>query len=276
MRAEFSEFSFGYAVTEELVAYRRSYDRISPPRFPTLRDERRLGYDVKLRLSCCLLYLQFKLCDVMVRNTAKEIADTNLPLTTPFLRMKLMPGKRSPQHQLLLDLERQGERVFYVAPRFYDKYDFCRHYQKRGIVRHSAFIMPSGIGSLPDDKPHHVSFDRFANSGWLLSEPTDVTGILSGDALKDRIQDDLKEERSAHDRGLTALQRMRRVLAERGDRERYAIRQSDDASFWPDEDYDRILNQAEGDGMLLRHLDFLARRDFGAFLVPIYDYKIEG
>lgn len=205
------------------------------------------------------------------------MTSTNLPLTTPFLRMNLMPAKRSPQHRLLLGLERQGERVFYTAPRFYNDNDFCCYYQKQRIVRHSAFIMPSGIGDLPDDdNPHHVSFDRSANSGWLLSEPTAVTGILSGDALMDRIQDDFKEERSAHDRGLTALQRMRSALAERGDRERDAIRQSDDTSFWADEDYDRILSQTDDDGMLLRHLDFLARRDFGAFLVPIYDYKKEG
>ena len=124
MDAGFSEFSFGYALTEGLTESLRSrgYSPASPPRFPSLREEGASGYDLELDLPGSSLFLQFKLCKGMVRGSAieaKEVADGGLGLETPFLRMMLMPAKRSRQHRLLLELEKKGERVFYAAPRFY-------------------------------------------------------------------------------------------------------------------------------------------------------------
>ena len=45
MRSEFSEFSYGYALTEALVDGKQHLVR---PTFPTQRQERRVGYDVRL------------------------------------------------------------------------------------------------------------------------------------------------------------------------------------------------------------------------------------
>ena len=71
MRATFSEFSFGYAVTEELLARQFLSHPISPPQFPTLRQEKHFGYDVKIPLLSSWVYIQFKLCEVLVLKTAK-------------------------------------------------------------------------------------------------------------------------------------------------------------------------------------------------------------
>ena len=256
MRAGFSEFSFAYALTEGLVTYQRPPYPIVPPYFPTLYEENRVGYDVVLSQPCCLLFLQFKLCEGMVRETAKEIAVDSLPLATPFLRMKLMPSKRSPQHRLLLELERKDERVFYAAPRLYKYSDFSRCYRDRRIVQNSAFIMPSDIGYLPDDNEHHVSFEKSADIGWLLSEPVEVDRILAGDGLIERIMEDLKDERSARERGHIAVERMLTVLAEHEIREDGTTDEDDDMPF--------------------RRLAFLARQHFDASLVPIYRHSGEG
>jgi hypothetical protein len=59
VKAEFSEFSYGFAVTSE-VDERLGDDLIAAPVFPSLRQERDLGWDVKLRVAGDSMYLQFK------------------------------------------------------------------------------------------------------------------------------------------------------------------------------------------------------------------------
>ena len=254
MRADFSEFSFAYGLTEELVVDQWPSYPLYLPYFPTLREEYRVGFDVMLSQPCCLLFLQFKLCEGMLRETAKEIANERLPLVTPFLRMKLMPSKISPQHQLLLELEQTDERVFYAAPRFFKYSDFSRCYRDRCVVQNSAFIMPSSIGCLPDDDEHYVSFERSANRGWLLSEPVEIK-VLSGDRLIDMIKEDLKDERPMRERVRIVVERILAVLAERGIHEEGTA--------------------YEDDEMLFRRLSFLARRYFDASFVPIHRHLVQ-
>ena len=265
MRATFSEFSFGYAVTEELATHHRRSKRRMPPQFPTLRQEKSMGYDVKVSLPSGWLFLQFKLCEALVRKTAKEIAKNHLPLKVPFLRMNLMPAKRSRQHRLLLNLEQKGENVFYAAPRFYKDKEFCLYYQQRHILRNSAFIRPSAIGPLPDCNSHHVSFDRFADFGWFLSEPAEVRQILNGEALVERVMENVDYGASVRDRLVETLGRMRTALAEGHVRS------------WPrpyeDDEYREGLT--EDVRLLFLRLEFLALRDFDAFLTPIYRNTIE-
>ena len=68
----YSEFSFGYAFTENLV--RRSAKRpAAAPRFPNLQDEAQLGFDVEVSFGAAPLFLQFKLPEPMMRSTAREI-----------------------------------------------------------------------------------------------------------------------------------------------------------------------------------------------------------
>ena len=60
MIAEFSEFSFGYAITAEL---QQRYGVVSAPEFPSLVAEGRPGggYDVKVRTQGVVIFLQFTL-----------------------------------------------------------------------------------------------------------------------------------------------------------------------------------------------------------------------
>lgn len=119
MKSNISEFSYGFAVVNELVNW-PGRDLTSAPYFPSLRREAHLGYDVKLDRPGLPLFLQFKLSDRMVRNNAKEIRDGVFPRNSFFYRMHLRCGQSSTQHHLLLNLEDQGEEVYYVAPAFRD------------------------------------------------------------------------------------------------------------------------------------------------------------
>ncbi len=205
MRPEFSEFSFGYALTEALV---NGQQHIVRPTFPTQRQERSVGYDLRLDRPGSPIFLQFKLCQGMTRRSAREYAYHGLPLDFPFLRMPLMPSRLSPQHDRLLKLESRGETVYYAAPRFFRDDDFAAHYGNQGILSHSAFIRPGAIGALPDDTDHHVSFDCDARHGWFLSEPAPIEPILDGEGFSVDMRLRLHDEGRLSDQVKFALLRL--------------------------------------------------------------------
>jgi hypothetical protein len=119
MSPDFSEFSYGYAVTEEIVASLKAVV-VGAPVFPSLYEEgKKGGYDVKIPLAGIPIFLQFKLSDYLKKKSAREY-QTGL-LGVPYYRMHLRPLRHSDQHNLLLDLEAAGEAVFYIAPEFHRK-----------------------------------------------------------------------------------------------------------------------------------------------------------
>ncbi len=84
MKPNISEFSYGYALTSELVRL-FGIKGVGAPVFPSLREEGNLGYDVQI--PGLPLFLQFKLSDEMVSSTAHQ---SDL-LGVPHLRMHLRP-----------------------------------------------------------------------------------------------------------------------------------------------------------------------------------------
>jgi hypothetical protein len=170
----YTEFSFGYAFTENLI---RSSAR-SPtgaPQFPNLIQEAQLGYDVRIDLPACPLFFQFKLPELMVRNTALEISQHGLPLSCNFFRMPLMRRDISDQHQVLIQLEAANAGlVHYASPMLDDIQAFNSAYNLAAVHRHTAFFSPQDIGLLPDDKRHMVSYNAGASSAWFCSEPQKI------------------------------------------------------------------------------------------------------
>jgi hypothetical protein len=99
---EISEFSYGFALTNELVGWAPLR---AAPIFPNLVEEGRIGggYDVRLDMPGVPMFLQFKRSDCMTTRNAKEIQN-GANLSTPFYRFRLMDGATSDQHRLLLRL----------------------------------------------------------------------------------------------------------------------------------------------------------------------------
>jgi hypothetical protein len=160
----FSEFTYGYCVTEDLIVGKGT-ELTAAPVFPSLIEEGQTGkgYDVQLDRPGTPLFLQFKLVHQMVRDNASEAQRGHF--TTPFYRIHLRSRALSDQHASLLALEQAGNDVFYVAPGFYTKADLNAAYAKRRVWDRSFRIRPSAIGPLPDDKHHHVTF-KTATSNW--------------------------------------------------------------------------------------------------------------
>src|SRR5438046_2003272 len=100
-KCEFSEFTFGYCVTEDLAVWQGT-PLTAAPVFPSLLQEGQpgFGYDVLLQRPGAPLFLQFKLVEQMVRGTANEAQRGHF--SVPFYRMQLRPRKISDQHESLI------------------------------------------------------------------------------------------------------------------------------------------------------------------------------
>jgi hypothetical protein len=182
MEPRLTEFSYGYCVTEEL-ANNLGPGLKSAPYFPSLYVEGKVGggFDVQIGKA---VFLQFKLCEELVRRTARE---TQEGLLEPkFFRFWLHRRDLSHQHRMLVDLEAQpGNQVYYIAPAFADVEDLDQAYKSSRVVERSAMFSPADIGELKDDKQHRVSFRPGDSWGWFLSEPRRIR-IHRGSEIFDR------------------------------------------------------------------------------------------
>lgn len=195
MKPDFSEFSYGYAVTEELVSSLKAII-VGAPEFPSLYEEgKKGGYDLKLPLSGTPVFLQFKLSDYMQMRSAREFKKGILPI--PYYRMHLRPLRHSQQHKLLLSLEQSGEKVFYVAPEFHLPSELNGHYLAKSVLDNSAAFSPVEIGPLPTDESHYIAFEKGAKFAYRCSSDPKKTPKAS---LRDRMSSISNGE--AHHRSL--------------------------------------------------------------------------
>ena len=170
MTPEISEFSYGFALTNEIVGWA---PLAAAPLFPSLIEEGKAGggYDVKLDQPGLAIYLQFKRSHCMVRPNAREISEYGLPLAIPFYRFAITEAKKSNQHEMLLALDEDEDLVFYAAPQFHLLDEINHAWSQNRVADRSIFLRPGDIGSL-DDESHHVAFD--GARAWLCSEPKKI------------------------------------------------------------------------------------------------------
>ena len=226
MKPEISEFSYGFALTNELVGW---IALSAAPVFPSLIEEGKTGggYDVKLDRPGVPLFLQFKRSHCMVRQSAKEhqaVVAAGGTLKVPYYRFPITDAATSDQHELLLALEDGSNFVFYAAPRFHKRNEINHAWTQNDVASRSLFVAPWAIGPL-DDAQHHVAFDD--RNTWLCSEPRALE-VLTSRGLEDRLNGFLKK----HDQPLG--ERLPSLVtdmyeAERRGREKNELRRSSDA-----------------------------------------------
>jgi len=174
MDSHISEFSYGYALTSELMAV-FALKPVGAPEFPTQNAEGKEGGGWDMKLPGLPVYLQFKRAARMVRRSAQEAAVFK---RLPFYRMYLHRRDQSDQHQLLLDLESQGNLVAYAAPGFSEADELNEAYSLDLVARRSIFVRPSAIGPLTDDERHWVAFQATPPVAVRCSEPHSVEFVL--------------------------------------------------------------------------------------------------
>src|ERR1700761_7261345 len=96
---QFSEFTFGFALTHNLINQLSVGGRVVPT-FPSLKEEgkRHGGYDVEIPNYGAPLFLQFKLPQIVKRQSSKWAHG----FSAPYYRMHLMRSTHSKQHASLL------------------------------------------------------------------------------------------------------------------------------------------------------------------------------
>lgn len=92
MKAGCTEFSFGYAFTENLIRGSATPPSGAPV-FPNFVQEATLGYDVQIGFPAFPLFFQYKLPELMTRASAFEFANGLCPgLTLDFFRSRSCAG----------------------------------------------------------------------------------------------------------------------------------------------------------------------------------------
>lgn len=164
--AEFSEFSYGYALTDNIVHGGFSATGGAPV-FPSLFAEGSAGggYDVKIPLYPVPIFLQFKIPQVVGRRSFKMPAG----FIKPYLRMPLRTREPN-QHKLLLDLESGGNIVAYATPNFWETGRLDAYYAVQTVPNQTTYFPPSRIGPL-DEESHHVAYCPGNPDAWVFSEP---------------------------------------------------------------------------------------------------------
>jgi hypothetical protein len=178
MDSNISEFSYGYALTSELMAL-FLLKPVGAPEFPTQNAEGKMGGGWDVKLPGAPVYLQFKRAARMIRRSAQE---TGAFESLPFFRMHLHRRDQSDQHQLLLDLESKGNVVAYAAPGFSEADELNEAYSRDLVAARSIFIRPAAIGPLSDDRRHWIAFQTTPPIAFRCSEPEAVEFVLP-DAL---------------------------------------------------------------------------------------------
>lgn len=184
MQAEFSEFSYAFALVQELSQVLGNAGMNAVPVFPTQRQEAHLGYDVRLDLPGFPLFLQFKRGDYANSPTAKGVV-----LGLPVRRFEVYATKKSSQHDLLCDLAvRQPGSVFYVAPCFHTQEELNRYSNQRRITSCSCWLPVESIKPFCDNQKHLIAYNGKHSAGRVVafSERRDITGIPSFEHLLSR------------------------------------------------------------------------------------------
>lgn len=183
MLPEISEFSYGFALTNEIVGW---MNLSVAPIFPSLLEEGKAGggYDVKLDRPGTPLFLQFKRSECMVQGTAREaqkVSKMGGKLAVPFYRFNLTESAKSDQHEMLLALDTGNNQVFYAAPRFHRRTEINHAWQNRAVASRSTFVRPRTIGSV-DPGRHTIAFDGMKS--WVCSDPREIDVLTSRQVLE--------------------------------------------------------------------------------------------
>lgn len=181
-RSEFSESTYAFAVTRELVGGVLGVP-VAAPSIPSLQAEGASGggYDVKIPLNPVPLFLQFKVPDVLKRSS--YLRPPGFPI--PYYRIHLRTSAPN-QHKLLLELEAQGNVVFYTAPRFHQACELDNHFSNETVALNSIYIRPDDVGFLDSGK-HHIAYCG-QPWVWVHSEPQRIERRHSTDQTFEQLR----------------------------------------------------------------------------------------
>lgn len=178
---KFSEFTFGFAFTQEVTTF--CWEALAgAPEIPSLFDEGHgKGFDVSLGLWGWTLFAQFKCGSLLTRSTALQWGFYN----ADHYRFEIYRSSLSTQHADLVQLESSAPLhwVAYVAPVFHTSAELNALFTGRHVLDNVRMISPSAIGVL-DDQSHYVTYRSRVDAPIVHSEPLSVEAIDVADVRR--------------------------------------------------------------------------------------------
>lgn len=189
---EFSEFSYGYALVDNL-AHSGDFGGVAgAPRFLSLLDEGAPGggFDVALDFAAWPFFLQFKIPQIMVYRSKLMPAGFHPPYFRMHLRTDKVNASGMTQHEQLMALEAANPlTVFYVAPAFETTIELD-HFYRRGVTPdHSEWFPLAGFDSaapLTRD-PHRIVYQHGSVDSVVQSKPFPFKHRLIFEQVKQRL-----------------------------------------------------------------------------------------
>lgn len=199
--SEFSEFSYGYALVDNLAHSGGWGGLAGAPRFISLLEEGSAGggFDVALDFVAWPFFLQFKIPQIMRRRSS---GPKGMPpgFHTPYYRMHLRTERVNAsgmtQHGQLMELERENPlSVFYVSPRFHTAEELEDHYLHRRVHDETEWFPLSGFD--PADpltrEPHRIAYGNAPGMCVVQSTPFPFKERMSFKAAADRLGEKLRD-----------------------------------------------------------------------------------
>jgi hypothetical protein len=155
MKAEFSEYSYSFALSHELVNALRP-DLAIVPLFPSLAIAAGPAGEVSFAPEGCPLFIQFKLADYLERPYANywSLYDA------PFFRVTVPERRFSNQHNLLRALSKLEPEIYYAAPAFHRQGTFNEFFAAGRILEESVLLPLRALPEVAEDRPHHITYRK--------------------------------------------------------------------------------------------------------------------
>jgi hypothetical protein len=185
MKRKVSEFSYGFVLTHELV---HTYGYLLTDALSLSSGKKKkeaIAHGVNDTLRGYPLFLQFKASEYMKRKNAGESKLVGLP----YFRFALHRKTQSNQHQLLIELERKGNAVFYGTPKIHEAVNLNGAFFDNKVVSSSLFVSPGEIGELPDNEIHRVVFSALSQDVYFCTKPRILERAIHGESFVDSIQE---------------------------------------------------------------------------------------
>ncbi len=139
------------------------------PYIPTQNQEKKLGYDVKMKIAkgskVRPLYLQHK-----VSRYVDKCAISNkaffMAAGGPYFAFALDKDQYNLIH---MASQKPSREFYYCAPIFTTRLDMNRHYMAHDVINHSVWIDISGCGAITDNKPHCIVYDMLGGRAFRFS-----------------------------------------------------------------------------------------------------------
>ena len=187
MDCEFSETQFVVCAMHELMNKLLPSGGWTMPFIPTQVEEKKVGYDCRLKGPVKTLFIQFKVSKKFTRKHAKHWND----FKKEYYQFKIWPDSKTHQHNDLVDLANKSakNRVFYCAPAFISNIEFENYYTKGEVLQNSIFVDCKTLWKISGDDKHCVCFlpDPKVNP-IMHSEPVEITRMDCKEVVQDIMQ----------------------------------------------------------------------------------------